>query len=124
MGDLQLVDFDVISDLAVLQHPQPSEDFFKISDSTLDKGDIAYALGNPGDWGVIMVPGPTNGTVEHSYEDRVLFSGSLNPGMSGGPSLNGHGELIGVNVATAGSQLSFLVPVDKVVRLLARDRYL
>ena len=71
-----------------------------------------------------MVPGPTNGLVEHSYEDRLLFSGSLNPGMSGGPSLNSQGDVIGVNVATAGSQLSFLVPVKKVKRMLAKNRVL
>ncbi len=124
LGTLELLDFDVISDLAVLQYPEPEDNYFRISDKPLEKGEVAYALGNPGDWGVIMVPGPTNGFVEHSYEDRVLFSGSLNAGMSGGPSLNSAGELIGVNVATAGSQLSFLVPSNKVRDLLARDRQL
>ena len=120
-GQLTLLDFDVISDLAVLRHPDAGDEHFSLADSTPQKGKMAYALGNPGDWGIVMVPGPTNGLVEHSYEDRVLFSGSLNSGMSGGPSLNHEGEVIGVNVATAGSQLSFLVPVDKVNRLLARN---
>ncbi|OED36146.1 hypothetical protein AB833_28400 [Chromatiales bacterium (ex Bugula neritina AB1)] len=124
LGQLELVDFDIISDLAVLQHPEPSEDYFRISNQSLEKGDIAYALGNPGDWGIVMVPGPTNGLVEHSYEKRILFSGSLNAGMSGGPSLNSDGDLIGVNVATAGSQLSFLVPSAKVSQLLERARQL
>ncbi len=124
LGTLELVDFDVISDLAVLQHPQPDNEYFKLSQSTPDKGEVVYALGNPGDWGIILVSGPANGLVEHSYEQRILFSGSLNSGMSGGPSLNSAGELIGVNVATAGSQLSFLVPSNKVSRLLQRGRKL
>jgi len=119
-GTLELLDFDIISDLAVLQHPKAGTDFFNFSNATPFKGETAYALGNPGDWGIVLVPGPTNGLVEHSYEDQVLFSGSLNPGMSGGPSLNKHGEVIGVNVATAGNQLSFLVPVAKLERLLKR----
>lgn len=123
-GQLQLLDFDVISDLAVLRHPEPASDFFTINDQGLDKGQIAHALGNPGDWGMIMVSGPTNGYVEHSYEDRVLFSGSLNPGMSGGPSLNDDGEIVGINVATAGSQLSFLVPAKKASVLLNKERTL
>ncbi len=124
LGNLELVDFDVISDLALLQHPEPENEFFKLSKQAPEKGEVVYALGNPGDWGIILVPGPANGMVEHSYEKRVLFSGSLNSGMSGGPSLNSAGELIGVNVATAGSQLSFLVPAEKVTRLLNRNRQL
>jgi len=123
-GLLELLDFDVISDLAVLRHPNPADDFFELNPQVLEKGVRAYALGNPGDWGIIMVPGPTNGFVEHSYEERVLFSGSLNPGMSGGPSLNAMGEVVGVNVATAGSQLSFLVPAKKAVSLIDKNRQL
>jgi len=123
-GTLELLDFDVVSDIAVLRHPNPQSDFFELADSMPERGVRAYALGNPGDWGMVMVPGPTNGFVEHSYEDRVLFSGSLNPGMSGGPSLNSRGEVVGVNVATAGSQLSFLVPASKVRSLVAKNRQL
>jgi len=123
-GKLTLLDFDIISDVAVLQHPDAKAEFFQLADSTPEKGMMSYALGNPGDWGIVMVPGPTNGLVEHSYENRVLFSGSLNSGMSGGPSLNRAGNVIGVNVATAGSQLSFLVPIQKVKQMLARDRAL
>jgi len=123
-GNLELLDFDVISDLALLKHPEPAQNFFKLQQTTPEKGVLAYALGNPGDWGMVMVPGPTNGYVQHSYEQRVLFSGSLNPGMSGGPSLNAEGDVIGVNVATAGSQLSFLVPAIKAQQLLDNNRTL
>lgn len=123
-GSLALLDFDVVSDLAILKHPNPTEDYFTLADSTPERGVLSYALGNPGDWGMVMVPGPTNGFVEHSYEKQVLFSGSLNPGMSGGPSLNNLGQVIGVNVATAGSQLSFLVPASKVRALVDRQRHL
>ncbi len=124
LGNLELVDFDVVSDLAVLQHPQPDSEYFQLADTPPAKGEVVYALGNPSDWGIVLVPGPANGMVEHSYEERVLFSGSLNSGMSGGPSLNREGDIIGVNVATAGSQLSFLVPVEKVSRLVNRKRRL
>ncbi len=123
-GLLELLDFDVIADLAVLRHPNPATEFFTLDASVLSKGETAHALGNPGDWGIIMVSGATNGFVEHSYEDRVLFSGSLNAGMSGGPSLNDNGQVVGINVATAGSQLSFLVPAQKAVALLERSKTL
>ena len=123
-GLLELMNFDVIADLAVLRHPKPAKEYFPLNGKPLDKGVIAHALGNPGDWGIIMVSGATNGFVEHSYEDRVLFSGSLNPGMSGGPSLNDSGEVIGINVATAGSQLSFLVPAQKAIKLISQAKRL
>lgn len=123
-GVLELLDFDVVSDIALLRHPNPSSTFFVLSETVPSRGEMAYALGNPGDWGMVMVPGPTNGYVEHSYEKTVLFSGSLNSGMSGGPSLNRSGEVVGVNVATVGSQLSFLVPVDKVKTIVEKKRTL
>ena len=123
-GMLELLDFDVVSDIALLRHPNPSSDFFTLSDSVPTRGEMAYALGNPGDWGMVMVPGPTNGYVEHSYKKTVLFSGSLNPGMSGGPSLNNRGEVVGVNVATVGSQLSFLVPAYQVNSIVGKNRKL
>ncbi|MGH1540969.1 MAG: S1 family peptidase [Arenicella sp.] len=123
-GRLELLDFDVINDLAVLRHPQPANDFFTITEKLPRKGDMTFALGNPRDYGITLVPGPNNGLVEHSYDAQILFSGSLNPGMSGGPALNAQGEVVGVNVATAGSQLSFLVPAKKINNLLARNRHI
>lgn len=123
-GILQLLDFDVVSDLAVLRHPLPTEDYFQLDTSLPSKGEYSYALGNPADYGIVLVPGPSNGLVEHSFEQRVLFSGSLNPGMSGGPALNKAGAVIGVNVATAGSQLSFLVPAKKITAMIDSKRQL
>jgi serine protease Do len=121
-GSLKLLDFDVVSDLAVLRHSNPSDKTLQLSDAELLKGQTVYALGNPRDYGTSLVKGPNNGLVEHSYDAQILFSASLNPGMSGGPALNSAGEVVGVNVATAGSQLSFLVPVVKAKALISADR--
>ena len=122
LGHLELLDFDVVHDLAVLRHSNPRARFFEFSDTPMKRGDSVYALGNPRDYGITLVRGPNNGMVEHSYNEQVLFSGSLNPGMSGGPALNKVGQVVGVNVATAGSQLSFLVPVSKATRLVSAAR--
>jgi len=113
-GNLKLLEFDVVNDIALLQHPKPSKKFLKLSKDKLVKGDLIYALGNPSDFGIKLVTGPNNGLADHRYDERILFSASLNGGMSGGPALNGAGEVVGVNVSTAGGQLSFLVPVSKV----------
>lgn len=121
-GNLELLDFDVIHDLAVLRHSSPSSSFLEFSSGLLAKGDTVYALGNPRDFGTSLVKGPNNGMVEHSYNDQILFSGSLNPGMSGGPAVNALGQVVGVNVATAGSQLSFLVPSKNALDLVSAAR--
>ncbi len=121
-GELELLDFDVIHDLAVMRHSSPSQRFLQFSPTILNKGETVYALGNPRDFGTSLVKGPNNGMVEHSYNDQILFSGSLNPGMSGGPALNALGQVVGVNVATAGSQLSFLVPAKNAVEIVGAGR--
>jgi len=87
-GTLTLLDFDVVNDLALLKHSYPNQRVLKFADTALKKGETVYALGNPQDYGTSLVKGPNNGMVEHSFDDQILFSGSLNPGMSGGPALN------------------------------------
>jgi hypothetical protein len=83
---------------------------------------MIYSLGNPHDLGLTVVPGTYNGIAAHSFYKRIHFSGSINPGMSGGPVLNSAGQVIGVNVSTAGNQISFLVPLDNLAALVRRPR--
>ena len=118
-GALELIDFDVINDVALLKAEGLGPDYFEISQSTYRKGDRIFAMGNPHDYGMLVVDGAYNGIAENSHIEKILFSGSLNSGMSGGPAVDLDGGIVGVNVATAGSQLSFLVPADKVVALIA-----
>lgn len=120
-GALQLVDIDVVNDLALVRRAGGGP-HIPIAPAGLSKGEPIFSIGNPHDLGMTVVSGTYNGPVEHTFHGRLLFSGSLNPGMSGGPALNGRGEVIGVNVATSGDQLSFLVPVEKLVALLGRAR--
>ena len=118
-----LVAFDVVQDLALLQSADARGQPFTLHDGgTLRKGERLFSLGNPLDLGMSVVEGTYNGLLEHSRYARIHFSGSLNPGMSGGPALLSSGEVAGVNVATAGEQVSFLVPVREVASLLARAR--
>jgi len=58
--------------------------------------------------------------LQHSLYPKVHFTGSLNPGMSGGPTLTHAGRVVGVNVATEGEQISYLVPAERVKVLLER----
>jgi hypothetical protein len=117
-GRLSLVDFDVINDVALLKAEGVGDQHFQISTNSYRKGDRIFAMGNPLDYGMLVVDGAYNGIAENSYIPKILFSGSLNSGMSGGPAVDVSGSIVGVNVATAGSQLSFLVPAEKVIALI------
>lgn len=109
---VELLDIDVIHDLAVLRNPDPLDGHLDFGNSTMSKGTRIFSMGNPFDLGMTIVEGIYNGLMEDSLYQKILFSGSINPGMSGGPALDHDGKVIGINVATAGDQVSFLVPVE------------
>lgn len=116
----KLLDVDVVHDLAVIRVAQPVPDFFQLLDKPPPQGTRLFAMGNPRDLGITIVEGTYNGLVHDALYDRVHFTGAINPGMSGGPSLTGEGRVVGVNVATMGNQVGFLVPVEHAQALLTR----
>ncbi|HZP65015.1 MAG TPA: serine protease [Rudaea sp.] len=119
-GRLELLDIDVVHDLALLRAAELPEAHFTVRAQAPVMGERLYSLGNPLDLGLTIVEGTYNGLLKKSLYERIHFTGSINPGMSGGPTLDGNGQVIGVNVATAGNQVSFLVPAKYVSELLAR----
>ena len=118
---LTLKSIDVINDLALVKREVAGEmPFFEISQSIPVKGEELYSLGNPHDLGMIVVPGTYNGLKKESFNDRIHFTGSVNSGMSGGPVVNKDTQVVGVNVATSGNQIGFLVPHDKLLALISQ----
>ncbi|MFQ3322654.1 MAG: serine protease Do [Pseudomonadales bacterium] len=117
-GVLALVDVDIVNDLALLVGEDLASQPFVLAENMPAKGQPIYSMGYPLDLGITVIPGTYNGIPPASI-DRVHFSGSLNSGMSGGPSMNADGHVVGSNVATAGNQVSFLVPVTALKSLLA-----
>jgi len=117
-GELTLQSVDVINDLALVKRAVKREiPFLKLSQTTPYKGDKLFSLGNPHDLGMIVVPGTYNGLKKESFNERIHFTGSINAGMSGGPVVNKQAEVVGVNVATSGNSIGFLVPHNKLVAL-------
>jgi len=115
---LTLKSVDVINDLALVQR-EVSEPmaYFSIADKVPSKGEELFSLGNPHDLGMIVVPGTYNGLKKESFNDRIHFTGSVNSGMSGGPVVNKYSKVVGINVATSGNQIGFLVPHQKLAAL-------
>ena len=119
---VRVVDVDVVHDLAVIQQDAPVKDWFELAPKEPPQGTRLYAMGNPHDLGTTIVEGTYNGLVQDALYEKVHFSGAINPGMSGGPTVTGDGRVVGVNVSTMGNQLGFLVPVAHARELLARAR--
>lgn len=116
---LTLLDFDAIHDVALVRSDRPQPRHFRFRSAPIAKGTRLFAIGNPRDLGMTIVEGTHSGLMEQKLYDEIHFTGSLNAGMSGGPAVTADGEVVGVNVATAGNQVSFLVPAEYASRMLA-----
>ncbi|MGH7710670.1 MAG: S1 family peptidase, partial [Gemmatimonadaceae bacterium] len=111
---------DVVHNLVILGSDVRPRSHFTVGPAAVVQGDRLYALGHPEDLGLSIVEGTYNGLLPHTLHPRIHFTGSLNHGMSGGPTITEDGRVIGVNVATAGNQLSFLIPAQRTAQLLDR----
>lgn len=116
-GELKLLGLDIAHDLALLGSELSLGKANKTSALPL-KGSPIFAMGNPHDLGLTIAVGTNGGILNQTDDSRILFSGSLNPGMSGGPTYNERGEVIGINVATARNDISFIVPSLYLNRLI------
>jgi S1-C subfamily serine protease len=127
-GTLQLLAIDVPNDLAVVRLDRQDLPALSIDADAvagrLVKGEKLYSMGNPLDLGFTIVEGIFNGPVDRSYQERIHFTGAINAGMSGGPTVTTRGTVAGVNVARRidGQLVSFLVPARPAAALLARAR--
>lgn len=125
-GEVELLAFDVQRDLAVLRAKARTAAApvlsFRPAAEALAQGERIYSLGNPLDIGFAVTEGTYNGLVRRSFYPRIFFGGTLNPGMSGGPSVDDSGRVLGVNVAKRldGEQVSFLIPAEFAQALVQR----
>ncbi len=117
---VEVVAVDVVHDLAVLRTGRRAPSHFTLAPVPLRQGERLYSLGHPSDLGLSIVEGTYNGNLKHTLYPKIHFTGSINPGMSGGPAITNAGQVVGVNVSTMGEQRSFLVPEAQATALLAR----
>jgi len=123
-GPVELMAVDVLHDLAVVRVNREGSGYFMVPDIpvTLTQGQYLYSLGNPLDLGFAISEGSYNGVVKRSFYDQLIFTGPINSGMSGGPSVTASGMVAGINVSKRrdGELVSFLVPVRYAQELLRK----
>ncbi len=121
-GPVELLAVDVLHDLAVVRINRTGTGFFNVPERLvkLTQGQYLYSLGNPLDLGFAISEGSYNGVITRSFYDQLMFTGPINSGMSGGPSVTVDGDVAGVNVSKRrdGEQVSFLVPIRYAQDLL------
>lgn len=118
-GLLQIVNFDIVNDLALLKTKEKitAKSYFEFGDNFIFQGENLFSFGNPLSVGTIVVNGTYNGYLEHSLNKKINFTGPINPGMSGGPVINSNEKLVGVNVETSGNGVGYLVNIEHAKKL-------
>jgi len=131
-----LVGVDPATDLAVLRTPGVSLPYVSLGDSShLAVGQLAIAIGNPFGFqstvstGVVSALGRAFRTRSgRLIENIIQHTAPLNPGNSGGPLVDSHGRVIGVNTAIImmAQGIGFSIPSTTaqwvLTQILARGR--
>lgn len=130
---------DIAYDLAVLEISKGNLPTISTGDSSkVLIGDLSVAIGSPlglsgtvtsGIISALNRPVLAGSTNQASYIDALQTDAAVNPGNSGGPLVNGQGEIIGVNsaiaslgassaVTTGNIGLGFAIPINQAMRVV------
>jgi len=122
----KVIGTDPRTDLALIKVDGDSFPYVKLSDQQPRIGDWVLAVGNPFGLGgtvtVGIVSARNRDINSGPYDDFIQTDAAINRGNSGGPLINSHGEVIGINSAiytpsgtTAG--IGFAIPINTAKRI-------
>jgi serine protease Do len=132
---VEVVGKDPATDVALLRVVKPDREFdpLPLGDSAAVRvGQWVMATGNPLEMehsvtvGVVSAKGRALGlsAESNSFENFIQTDAAINFGNSGGPLVDLHGNVIGINTAinAAGQNIGFAIPIDVVRRILPQLR--
>ncbi|MCK5808369.1 trypsin-like peptidase domain-containing protein [bacterium] len=120
----KIVKFSVIYDIALLKVERKFDTVLTIEKKTPEHGENIYSIGKPKELNMTIVDGKYNGVIKKAIYERIQMSTPLNGGMSGGPTVNANGDVIGINVSVLlrSDNISFAVPIKNATPLLKEYR--
>ena len=132
---VEVVGMDPATDIALLRVVKPDRDFDHLAlgdSSAVRVGQWVMAAGNPLEMehsvtvGVVSAKGRALGlsAESNSFENFLQTDAAINFGNSGGPLVDLHGNVIGINTAinAAGQNIGFAIPIDVARRILPQLR--
>ena len=133
--EAEVVGIDPATDIALLRVVKPDREFdhLALGDSAAVRvGQWVMAAGNPLEMehsvtvGVVSAKGRALGlsAESNSFENFIQTDAAINFGNSGGPLVDLHGNVIGINTAinAAGQNIGFAIPIDVARRILPQLR--
>ena len=126
----RIIGFDKNSDIALLSVPASIEAGVPVlslvpESYKVEVGETVYAIGNPEGLVGTMSPGIVSaGLRSIENQVRIQITAPISRGSSGGPVVNGRGNVIGVAVEflADGQNLNFAVPVSVIHALLRNSQ--
>ncbi len=115
---------DEENDLAILKITGVEGEPLPLGDSDTAKiGETVYVAGNPKGLEGKFSNDTINNLHEGDAKKRFQMTALISPGSSGGPVLNGNGEVIGTSLITLedGQNLNFVIPSNDLKELLAQS---
>lgn len=122
--EAEILDFSVIYDLALIKVNRKFKGELRIREKVPGRGETIYSMGLPKDLNISLVEGNYNGVIKSGIYERILMSTPVNSGMSGGPTVDKWGRVIGANVSILlnSQNISFSVPIERGKELLESYR--
>jgi len=124
----RIIGVDPATDSALIRiEPQPDMTVLPLGSSdSLEVGEIVMAVGNPlglnhtVSAGLISAKERLVSEDEASLLDYLQTDTAINPGSSGGPLLDLHGQVVGINTAIASDaqNIGFAIPIDTIKRVI------
>ena len=121
---VRVVAVDVVNDLALVRAARTFDTALTVAEpGSVSEGEVVYSLGFPVNGQLTFVQGNYGGEKPVGFVQAGFAAMALNGGMSGGPMLNSHAEVIGVNRAmiNGAQDLSYFSPLGAARDLLARN---
>jgi serine protease Do len=111
---------DLIHDLALVEVAHVFSGQIEIRKEEPKQGEKIFSFGIPKDLNLTIVDGLFNGFIKIGPFNTIQMSTPINSGMSGGPTTDSLGRLVGVNVAGMlfSDNITFAVPAKFVQELL------